>query len=141
MQEINFELFFLIFSRFWNFGALFIVKQHFLKQSFLKKGSLEFAHICSTCGQDLSRASRALGIDVQFRWHIKCVSKVLGHSLKARSAHICPRTFETHFIFKKSTVCGGRRYLMSQIGNGRVACSRVLPHTRYTQPFHSLSET
>ena len=29
---------------------------------------------------------------------LKCVSKVLGHSLKASSAHICPRTFETHLI-------------------------------------------
>ena len=33
---------------------------------------------------------------------IKCVSKVLGHSLKASSAHICPRTFETHFTIAGS---------------------------------------
>ena len=32
-------------------------------------------------------------------------------------------------------------YLMSQRGNGRVACSRVLQSARCTQPFHSLSET
>ena len=28
---------------------------------------------------------------------LKCVSKVLRHFLKASSAHICLRTFETHF--------------------------------------------
>lgn len=32
-------------------------------------------------------------------------------------------------------------YLMSQKGNGKVACSRPLPGARYTLPFHSLSET
>ena len=43
-----FEIFFQIFSRFWNFGVLFIVKQRFLKQTFLIKGWLEVAHICYT---------------------------------------------------------------------------------------------
>ena len=32
-------------------------------------------------------------------------------------------------------------YLMSQKGNERVACSRVLLRARFTQPLHSLSET
>ena len=61
-----FEIFFQIFSRFWNFGALFIVKQRFLKQTFLKKGWLGFAHIRSTCGPDLPRARHALRFDAPF---------------------------------------------------------------------------
>ena len=35
--------------------------------TFLKRGSLEFAHIRSTCGPDLPRARHALRFDVQFR--------------------------------------------------------------------------
>ena len=66
-KKKKFVNFFQIFSRFWNFGALFIVKQWFLKQTFLKKGSLEFAHIRSTCGSDLPRARHALRFDAQFR--------------------------------------------------------------------------
>ena len=41
----------------------------------------------------------------QFLYKLKCVSKVLGHSLKASSAHICPRTFETHFISEILFLC------------------------------------
>ena len=59
--------FFQFFSRFWNFGAFFIVKQRFLEQTFLKSGWLEIAHIRSTCGPDLPRASRALRMDAHFR--------------------------------------------------------------------------
>ena len=56
MEEKKIVNFFQIFPRFWNFGALF-----------LKKGSLEFAHICSTCGPDLPRARHALRFGVYFR--------------------------------------------------------------------------
>ena len=56
-----------IFSRFWNFGAFFIVKQRFLEQTFLKRGWLGFAHIRSTCGPDLPRARHALRFDAYFR--------------------------------------------------------------------------
>ena len=55
------------FSRFWNFGAFFIVKQRFLQQTFLKRGWLGFAHIHSTGAPDLPRASRALRMDAHFR--------------------------------------------------------------------------
>ena len=44
-----------------------IVKQRFLKQTFLKKGWLGFAHIRSTCGPDLPRARHTLRFDGQFR--------------------------------------------------------------------------
>ena len=83
MQEKNVEIFFQNVSRFWNFGALFIVKQHFFKQTFLQKGSLELAHIRSGYSPDLSWLYPALGIDVQFQRHIswktvRCVSAI-GH--------------------------------------------------------------
>ena len=47
-----------------------IVKQWFLKQTFLKRGWLEIAHILSTCGPDLPRASRALRMDAPFRQRV-----------------------------------------------------------------------
>ena len=78
------EIFFQNFSRFWNFGALFKVKQLFFKQTSLKNTLLEFAHIHSTYSPDLSRLYPMLGIDVQFWWH----------------------------ILKKSTVCGSARALL-----------------------------
>ena len=66
-KKKSFVNFFQIFSRFWNFGAFFIVKQRFLEQTFLKSGWLEIAHIRSTCGPDLPRASRELRMDAHFR--------------------------------------------------------------------------
>ena len=38
--------------------------------AFLKKGSLEFAHICSTCGPDLPRARHTLRFDAPFRQRV-----------------------------------------------------------------------
>ena len=76
-----FEKNFQIFSSFWNFGALFIAKQQFLKQTFLKKGWLGFAHIRSTCGPDLPRARHALRFDVYFR-----------HRVTSEKSTVCART-------------------------------------------------
>ena len=39
MQEFFFSIFFHKFSRFWNFGALVIVKQQFFKQTFFKNSN------------------------------------------------------------------------------------------------------
>ena len=46
-------------------GAILTVKKSFFK-TFLKRGSLEFAHIRYTCGPDLPRTRHALRFDVQF---------------------------------------------------------------------------
>ena len=73
--------FFSNFSRFWNFRALFIVKQRFLKWTFLKKGWLGFAHIRSTCGPDLPLARHALRFDAYF-----C------HRVTSEKSTVCVRT-------------------------------------------------
>ena len=85
-----FEKNFQNFSRFWNFGALFIVKQRFLKQTFLKRGSLEFAHICSTCGPHLPRAGHALRFDAYFCQGLP--------RKKVRCAYACVRWLLRHCV-------------------------------------------
>ena len=66
-KKKNVEIFLQNVSRFWDFGALFIVKQRFLNLTFLKKGWLGFTHIRSTCGPDLPRARHTLRVDAPFR--------------------------------------------------------------------------
>ena len=78
-----------IFFQFWNLGTIIwenMLKKNFPSQTFtedfvwsafysktrvfptfLKRGWLEIAHIRSTCGPDLPRASRALRMDAWFR--------------------------------------------------------------------------
>ena len=110
-----FEIFFQIFSRFWNFGALFIVKQRFLKQIFLKKGWLGFAHIRSTCGPDLPRAATHSDLMTHFveglpRKKVRCVSALHRCNLALVPAH---HDHKTHHQ-SSSVSIGARSYQVPQ---------------------------
>ena len=64
--------------------------------------------------------------------YVKCVSKVLGHSLKASSAHISPRTFKTHFsclLYTAARTQNFRRQPCLEIRTPRILhFSEIPPH-------------
>ena len=79
---------------------------------------------------------------------IKCVSKVLGHFLKASSAHICPRTFETHFTYLTKQ-CSALNVAFShaiksppfKLGRVQIAASRIIvfPYSRKIRISHEMN--
>ena len=70
--------------------------------TFLKRGSLEFAHIRSTCGPDLPRARHALRFDAYFRqglpWKkVRCVMVQYNKGLSGEEKLKFKPNTETHY--------------------------------------------
>ena len=120
MEEKKIPNFFQIFSRFWNFRALFIVKQRFLKWTFLKKGWLGFAHIRSTCGPDLPRAF-GQGLP---RKKVRCVSGLLSTLGK------CVNPCRKYVLTSNMYVYLGRTFILSIDMFGLVSESLHFPNVQ-----------